>query len=368
MKKTAIGLGAVVVGFAMLTLSAVSAQAVERPGFEPYVVRSGDSLAKISGRVFGDAKRWREILKANPQVTNANLIFPGDILFVPVPLTAAPADAAAGTSGTGSEPLRIETVAAPAATGDQGAAGAAADAEAAAGAGTAAAVPDVPVEPARPIAVVSPTLFRSAGSIADHLPSIAIVASEDGRLQLGTGEAAIINAAIPVGGRFTVVRADRRVFHPLTGRYLGWLTRILGSAEVTCRGERTSTVVLRSMNTAASLGDYLVPFDPDDTLEQNVLAGKSRPGCIPAGPCDGVIVAFNDDRNAVGEHDLAYIDRGTASGVVPGQRFTIYREISPEGRVTVGELQVLRAGAHTSTALVTNSINEVQIGNLLRAR
>ena len=83
---------------------------------------------------------------------------------------------------------------------------------------------------------------------------------------------------------------------------------------------------------------------------------------------DGVIVAFNEDRQAVGEQELAYIDRGTAAGVTPGQRFTIYREIAPEGRITVGELQVLRAGVHTSTALITTSIQEVQVGYLLRAR
>ena len=96
MKKTTSGMGAVVVGLAMLTLSAVSAPAAERPGFETYVVRSGDTLSKISGRVFGDVKRWREILKENPQVTNANRIFPGDILLVPVPETAAPAGGAGG--------------------------------------------------------------------------------------------------------------------------------------------------------------------------------------------------------------------------------------------------------------------------------
>ena len=70
----------------------------------------------------------------------------------------------------------------------------------------------------------------------------------------------------------------------------------------------------------------------------------------------------------VGEQELAYIDRGTATGVTPGQRFTIYREVAPEGRIAVGELQVLRAGVHTSTVLVTSSIQEVQVGYLLRAR
>jgi hypothetical protein len=61
-----------------------------------------------------------------------------------------------------------------------------------------------------------------------------------------------------------------------------------------------------------------------------------------------------------------YIDRGTSTGIVPGHRFTIYREVAPEGRITVGELQVLRVGVRTSTALITKSFREVQVGDLLR--
>ena len=55
----------------------------ERPGFETYVVRHGDTLSGIAGRVFGDPKRWREIQKENPQVTNPNRIYPGQVLVVP---------------------------------------------------------------------------------------------------------------------------------------------------------------------------------------------------------------------------------------------------------------------------------------------
>jgi chemotaxis protein MotB len=197
---------------------------------------------------------------------------------------------------------------------------------------------------------------------------IAIVAAQDERILLGANDAAVVNAPILPGTRFTVVRADRRIFHPVTREYLGWLLRVLGSAEVTCRGERTSTVALRATNDAVSVGDYLIPIDPNDVLEQNVLAGNMQPECIPAGARDGVIVAFNDDRNAVGEQDLAYIDIGTAAGVTPGRRFTIYQQIAPEGRIPVGELQVLRAGVQTSTALITSSFLEVQVGYLLRAR
>lgn len=391
MKKTTSGMAAVVIGFAMLTSPAVSAAAAaERPGVETYVVRSGDTLSKIAGRVLGDVKRWREILRENPQVKNANLIFPGDILSVPIPETAA---AARGTSGglaaragadaglpsEGFGSLRGETMAVPASTSDAGTGGMASGSAGASGAAaatgveaqadtTSAALSELPVEQVRPIVVVNPALYRTAGYITKQLPTIAIIASPEGRIILGTGDTAIINAAVAPGTRFTVVRAARRIFHPKTRKSLGWLIQILGTAEVTCPGERTATVTLPVMNDAASVGDYLVPIDPNDVLEKNVLAGKAQPECVPGGACDGVIVAFNDDRKAVGEQELAYIDRGTESGVSPGQRFTIYREVAPEGRLPVGELQVLRAGADTATALITSSFREVQVGNLLRTR
>jgi hypothetical protein len=377
MRKTTIGMGAVVVGLAMLTLTAVSSPAAQQPGFETYVVRKGDTLAKISERVYGDQKRWREILKDNPQITNANLIFPGDTLLVPVPQTAAPAAepggdlaARAGVEAGAPAAVRTEAVAVPAATNDQAlvAAGSGAEAGAEDGADTAAAAPETPAERSQPLAVVNPALYRSAGSIGERLPAIAIIATQDNRIMLGINDTATVNAPLLPGTRFTLVRASRRIYHPVTGASLGWLIRVLGTAEVTCRGERTSTVALRTTNDAVGVGDYLVPIDPNDVLEQNALAGKVQAECIPAGARDGVIVAFDEDWGAVGEQALAYIDLGSAAGVTPGRRFTIYREIAPEGPVTVGELQVLRAGVKTSTALITTSIREVQVGYFLRAR
>jgi hypothetical protein len=352
MKKTR-GLVALVI-LAVLALSAASAPSAEPPGFETYVVRPGDTLSKIAGRIFGNAKRWREILKGNPQVTNANKIYPGDSLLVPVLTAVTPAG-----EGVAAAPAAVASAApsAAGATTDQGAIGA-----------EDGSIPELPVETVRSVAVVNPALYRSAGYIADRLPALAIVASEDDRDLVATDDAAIVNAPLSPGARFTVVRADRRIFHPKTGCCMGWLTRILGTAEVTCRGELTSTVVLRGMRDAASIGDYLVPFDPNDMLEENALAGKVRQECIPPGACDGVIVAFDEDQLIAVEQELAYFDRGAASGVTPGRRFTIYRETGRSGLLHVGELQVLRAGGSTATALITTSIQEVQVGDLLRAR
>ena len=352
----------------MLTLAA-AASAADGPGQETYVVRHGDTLSKIAARVFGDAGRWREILEANPQVTNANRIYPGDSLLVPVPQTAAQAGDSGGLAAREDAGAAPEAGAgqAPAAEG----ASAAADATLAGGGVVAVAealVPDLPVEQVRAVPVVNPVLYSSAGYIADNLPALAIIATQDERIMLAAGDVGIINAPVEPGRRFTVVRADRRVFHPLTGGYLGWLTRVLGTAEVTCRDELTSTVVLHGMRDAATIGDYLVPFDPDDVLEENVLPGKLKPGCVAAGPAEAVIVAFDEERLAVGEQEFAYIDRGITSCVVPGKRFTIYRETYPGGRMAIGELQVLRAGERTAAALITTSVQEVQVGNLLRSR
>ena len=357
MKKTTRGV--VASALFAVPLFAASAFAAEPPGFETYVVRPGDTLSRIAGRVFGDGKRWPEILKENPQVTNANKIYPGDSLRVPVLTTAAPAGEGTSAAGASLAPS------APGPAADQSAIGAGAGATSGAEAEL---VPDLPVETVRSVAVVSPGLYRSAGYIADNLPALAIVASEDDRVLVATDDAAIVNAPLSPGSRFTVVRADRRIFHPQTGCCIGWLIRVLGTAEVTCRGELTSTVVLRGMRDAASIGDYLVPLDPNDVLEENALSGKVRQQCIPPGPGDGVIVAFDEDQLMGIEQVFAYFDRGTASGVTPGRRFTIYRDTGRRGLVHVGELQVLRAGESTATALITTSIQEVQVGDLLRAR
>ena len=352
--------GAVLGGFALLALAVAPSPAAEMPAQETYVVKPGDTLSGIARRVFGDARRWREILAGNPQVTNANLIFPGDSLLVPA---LVPVAAGAGESAV------AETAAAVAAEPAPGGAGAASTVEETGGTPDGEApVPELPVETVRSVSVVSPALYRSAGYISDSLPAVAIIASEDERILLGTGDAAIINAPIPPGRRFTVVRADRRVFHPMTGECLGWLTRVLGTAEVTCRGERYSTVALEGMRDAAGVGDYLVPVDPEDVLEENLLAGKIRPGCLPEGPADAVIVAFDEDRPVVGEQEFAYLDRGTAACVGPGRRFTIYREAAPDGLMVIGELQVLRAGENTATALITTSVQEIEVGDLLRGR
>ena len=58
----------------------------EPPMGQPYFIKPGDSLSKISLKVYGEMSRWREIFENNPrQIRDPNLIFAGFHLYYPAP-------------------------------------------------------------------------------------------------------------------------------------------------------------------------------------------------------------------------------------------------------------------------------------------
>lgn len=48
-----------------------------------YTVRLGDTLGTIAAKFLGSSARFTEILKANPQITNPNVISVGTVLKIP---------------------------------------------------------------------------------------------------------------------------------------------------------------------------------------------------------------------------------------------------------------------------------------------
>lgn len=63
----------------------------EHAAITTVTVRAGDSLWKLAQRYLGNAERWVELVKLNPQFANPSVIHPGD----PVHLPAVPASAQA---------------------------------------------------------------------------------------------------------------------------------------------------------------------------------------------------------------------------------------------------------------------------------
>jgi len=49
-----------------------------------YTVVAGDTLSKIAQKFYGDPSQWPRIFEANrDQLSNPNLIFPGQVLRIP---------------------------------------------------------------------------------------------------------------------------------------------------------------------------------------------------------------------------------------------------------------------------------------------
>lgn len=54
-------------------------------GYREHVVRPGDTLSAIARSHYGDGSRFTLIVRANPNIiTDPNLIFPGQVLKVPI--------------------------------------------------------------------------------------------------------------------------------------------------------------------------------------------------------------------------------------------------------------------------------------------
>ena len=64
-----------------------SSSTAATPGQErevSYTVQRGDSLSKIAQDQYGDGKKWKAIFEANrDQITNPDLIHPGQVLKIP---------------------------------------------------------------------------------------------------------------------------------------------------------------------------------------------------------------------------------------------------------------------------------------------
>lgn len=57
---------------------------------QAYVVKPGDYLRALALQAYGNEMDWPRIWKANPQVTNPDLIYPGTVIIIPVKPAPAP--------------------------------------------------------------------------------------------------------------------------------------------------------------------------------------------------------------------------------------------------------------------------------------
>ncbi len=116
--------------------------------------------------------------------------------------------------------------------------------------------------------------------------------------------------------------------------------------------------------------DFIMPYEPQSPRIEKT---KSREGLI------GKIIGTEEENsNLLGQHSVAFIDKGSEHGVGPGQIYEIFiqkkavinpvanREITLTPEI-FGKLMVLRSESKTSTALITHSTQVIYPGSYFKS-
>ncbi|MHB8483442.1 MAG: LysM peptidoglycan-binding domain-containing protein [Nitrospiria bacterium] len=208
-------------------------------------------------------------------------------------------------------------------------------------------------------------------------PSGEIIASENQHTLLGEGDIVYLlpvsSHTFHVGEMYSVYETVRSVRHPKTHRLMGKLIRIKGIVEIIpnqmphSEKETFSARIIKSFD-LINLRDLLMPYEPVDpidlTLRQNPFPKELK----------GIIVGSRDLKEANGQNDFVYLDKGARDGIRRGDLFVVYKEgkkvafYSPDGRERlpqriIAELEIISVQKETATAIVGKSIEPIVVGD-----
>jgi hypothetical protein len=204
----------------------------------------------------------------------------------------------------------------------------------------------------------------------DQAPHIIGAQDPSPRTVFGGSDLLVIDggteAGLQLGQTFFVRRANAfgmYRYRPAQGRG----AKTLGWVHVVAVNE--STAIAQIDHTCGDLlaGDYLEPFVAPvlpPGAEATDVTGEPDFGNL------GHIVNGVEDRTTFGGGDFALIDRGSEQGVIPGQRFAIYRDLRRGGLplVSVGEAIVISTGGSAALARITRARDAVFEGDYVAPR
>ncbi|WP_447600198.1 OmpA family protein [Nitrospira sp. Nam80] len=166
-----------------------------------------------------------------------------------------------------------------------------------------------------------------------------------------------------LGDLYTVYRRTRKVFHPRTKHYMGYIVNRLAVVRVTQIDHDLATVQIVQSYAPLSPGDSVMRFVPpvlDETAADPQISNDD----------EGMVVDLQADKNMslVGQGNLVYLDRGRGHGVRPGDRFEVDRTGGGLPRRKIAEIKILSTEDETATAVITRSTSRVLVGDRVRYR
>ena len=351
---------------------------------EVYIIEPGDTLWDLAQRFLGDPYRWPQLWEENQYILDAQWIYPGDPLVVPVTV-AAESEGIAGPSITEEpeagapsllDPFRAE--------------------------------PPSPVDASRFSTPPLPTSetpvplgyesdiycsgfigdleedfpYRIAGSEYEFIhPSLDTYSrgnlvegvfgkSDTVKYGLGTGDIVYIEGGyadgLSAGAVLMASEPQRKVYHPRTQELVGRLYRHVARVRVLSVQEETGIGEIIAACNSVPVGSLLRSFEPEPVPLRRLT--PMRPVNFPAAAeevaAGATIVAARDRIVALGTGHLIFIDYGVEEDVAPGDVFTVYRQ----GRqgfppIVLGEAAVLSVADKGSLARIIRSRYTIYVGD-----
>jgi chemotaxis protein MotB len=167
-------------------------------------------------------------------------------------------------------------------------------------------------------------------------------------------------AEAAVGDLFTIYRRVRKVFHPKTREYLGFVTIRVAVVRVLQADHDLTTVEIVRSYGSVSPGDLVVRYSPAAAAEPAVVADQSE--------ISGMIVELQADKTMtlLAQGDVVYVDRGSADGLKPGDLMDLYRRTTGLPPRKIGYVKVLATEEHTASVKVMRSNTRVLQGDSFR--
>ncbi|NBB08702.1 LysM peptidoglycan-binding domain-containing protein [Pseudomonas sp. SLFW] len=322
---------------ALLLLAAtglVQAQVQLKEGHpERYTVVAGDTLWDISGKFLSQPWKWPQLWRANPQVHDPDLIYPGDTLTL-IYVDGQPRIVANRGESRGTIKLSPRVRSTPIAD----------------------AIPTIP------LGAINAFLLnnRIIDTPEEFETAPYIVAGNGERVLSGAGDRIYARGQFsPDHVSYGVFRKGKTYFDPETNVPLGINADDVGSGEIVAAEGDIATVQMQRSTQEVRLGDRLF------VSEERAINSTFVPS-EPQQEIRGTIIDVPRGVTQIGEFDVVTLDRGKMDGLSDGNVLAIYKAGETVRDRITGE-QVKIPDERSGLLMVFRTYNHLAYGMVLHA-
>lgn len=287
-----------------------------------YTIQKGDTLWDISQRFFDSPWQWPDLWEKNSQVSNPHLVYPGERIRL---------------FHKGWMETTVKTDVTEKSLQEK--------------------------KPQKELPYLLYTAIDKIGFIKKEpvAPSGYIFKSYNDKIMISRSDKVYIrqsnNASFIPGQKYTIYRTIEHAINKKTKDPIGFQHYLTGILEITEKHPDFSVAKVVQSFRSIAVNDLLMPYQP---LSKKILITESKKGL------EGSIISSEEKATIIGDNAIAFIDRGSRDGVMPGQYYSLYyqekKRLDPKSKkytllsvVDFGTLFVLRAEQTTATVLITRS-------------